>query len=217
VRLTASTTRNPLARKPLAQNPLARKLLTYAPLTALWFGVLVVTTRRQVTLSPHGRRRVLRRASTNLEQLQRDPHRVLFTSLLWFDGAHAYPYLPLTIGLLAPAEHRLGSARWLLTGLLAHIGATYASQGAVQWSIRRYGTSPELSRARDVGVSYFMLGVAGRMTAELRPRWRRRSRVGGTVGLAANLAVNPKFTEFGHLSAFLLGLAAGSAESRLHR
>ncbi|HYO02178.1 MAG TPA: rhomboid-like protein [Mycobacterium sp.] len=90
---------------------MSTKLLASAPLTLGWLVVLLVTTRNQRKLSPRGRGRVLRRASTNLRHLRRDPHRVLLTSMLWFDGAAARPYLPLFIVLLAPAERRLGSAR----------------------------------------------------------------------------------------------------------
>ncbi|TPG34932.1 rhomboid-like protein [Mycolicibacterium hodleri] len=192
----------------------ARKLLTSAPLTVGWLVVLAVTTRNQRKLSPKGRGRVLRRESTNLRHLRRDPHRVLFTSLLWFDGADSRPYLPFSVGLMAPAESRLGSARWLTTGLAAHVGATYVSQSYLRWRIRRSTVSAGLGNSRDVGVSYFMLGIAGRMTGHLGQPWRFRSQAAGTGALVANVAVNPTFTELGHLSAFLVGILTARAESR---
>ena len=192
----------------------AKRLVTSAPLTVGWLVILAVTTRNQRKLSPRRRRRVLRRESTNLTHLRRDPHRVLFTSLLWFDGADSRPYLPLSVGLMAPAESRLGSARWLTTGLAAHVGATIISQGYLRWRIRRSAAPVGLGNARDVGVSYFMLGIAGRMTGQLLQPWRLRSQAAGTGALMANVAVNPTFTELGHLSAFLVGTVTGPAEDR---
>ncbi len=188
--------------------------MTSAPLTLGWLVVLLATTRNQRKLSPRGRGRVLRRASTNLRHLRRRPHRVLFTSLLWFDGAANRPYLPLSIVLMAPAENRMGSARWMATGLAAHVGATYVSQSYLRRSIRRSAAPVHLGNARDVGVSYFMLGIVGRMTGYLPQPWRFRSQVAGAGVLVANLAVNPTFTELGHLSAFHVGVLAGGAESR---
>jgi hypothetical protein len=179
-------------------------------LTIAWLLVLLATTRSQRRLTPRARRRILRRQSTNLDHLRQDPQRVLLTSLLWFDGAATRPYAPLSVLLLAPAERRLGSARWLATGLATHVGATYLSQGYLRRSIRRSRQPASATSARDVGVSYFMLGVAGRMTAELSPPWRSRSQVAGAAALVANVAITPTFDEVGHLSAFLIGLVAAA-------
>jgi hypothetical protein len=65
-----------------------------------------------------------------------------------------------------------------------------------------------LVNARDVGVSYFVLGVAGALTGYVRPHWRSRSQAAGVAALAGNAALRPTFTEVGHLTAFVVGLAA---------
>ena len=62
--------------------------------------------------------------------------------------------------------------------------------------------------ARDVGVSYFVLGVAGTLSGYLERRWRSKCQVVALAGLAANGAARPTFTEVGHLTAFLVGLTA---------
>jgi hypothetical protein len=162
---------------------------------------------------------VLRRESTNLRHLDRDPHRVLLTSLLWIDGVSSWPYVPLFLLLMAPAERKMGSARWLATGLAAHVGATYVSQGYLRRSIRRARASVRLRHASDVGVSYFLWGIAGKMTASAPPQWRLRSRAVGVAVLAANVAVTPTFTEVGHLSAFVIGMLTpvGAGRGRVSR
>jgi hypothetical protein len=62
--------------------------------------------------------------------------------------------------------------------------------------------------ARDVGVSYFLFGVAGALSGYIGPRWRSRSQLTAVGALTVNAAARPTFTEVGHLTAFLVGLAA---------
>jgi hypothetical protein len=62
--------------------------------------------------------------------------------------------------------------------------------------------------ARDVGVSYFVFGVAGGLCTYIEPPWRVRIRAATVATLIANVALRPTFSEVGHLTAFLVGLAA---------
>lgn len=179
-----------------------------APLTFLWLAVLFVTTRRQRALSRRAAKRVQRHHSTNLRRLRSDPLRVLVTSLFWLDDRTWWPYVPLFAGVVAPAERRMGWGRWLLVGMTAHVVATFVGQGRVHWSIRKGRAPRRLADARDVGTSYFALGVAGALTAYVERRHRLRSQVLATGALAVNAAVRPTFTELGHLTAFGVGLAA---------
>ena len=68
--------------------------------------------------------------------------------------------------------------------------------------------------ARDVGVSYFVLGVAGTLSGYVRPPWQSRSQVSAVAALGVNAAVRPTFTEVGHLTAFIVGLAGHPAGAR---
>lgn len=177
-----------------------------APATFGWLFVLAVTTR--VQRSAGGQRaQLLRSQSTNLHHLSHEPTRVLAASLFWLDGRRWWPYLPPFVGVLAPAEHRLGSVQWLAVGVAAHVAGTYAGQGYLRWSIRARQAPPRLAEARDVGVSYFLLGVAGTLSAYLPVRHRRRVRAAALAVLTANTAVRPTFTEVGHLTAFVTGLS----------
>lgn len=178
------------------------------PLTLVWLIVLFVTTRRQRLAGRRGSRRLQHAHSTNLSRLRGEPTRVLATSLLWLDDRRWWPYVPVFAGVLAPAERRLRWWRWLLIGLAAHVIATLVGQSYLRHLIKHGNAPGRLVNARDVGVSYFALGIAGTLSGYVQRPWRLRSQVGAMAALAANVAVRPTFTEVGHLSAFVVGLAA---------
>ena len=179
-----------------------------APLSFVWLAILFVTTRRQRAAGKQGAKQLQRQYSTNLRRLRREPSRVLTSSLFWLDDRTWWPYVPVFVGVVAPAERRMGWWRWLLVGSAAHVLATLFGQGVLRRQIRRRRAPARLHNARDVGVSYFVLGVAGALTGYVEPRWRHRSQVAGTAALAVNAAARPTFTELGHLTAFAIGVAA---------
>ena len=188
-------------------NPLVRGV-TSAPLTYAWLLVILITTRMQRSAGRRGSRRIQRSHSTNLRRLRDEPSRVLTTSLFWLDGRQWWPYAPVFVGIVAPAERRLRWWRWLLVGGAAHVIGTYVGQGYLRATIRMGRAPRRLVAARDVGVSYFVLGAAGALTGYARRPWRSRVQVVTAAALAGNVAVRPTYTEVGHLTAFLVGLAA---------
>lgn len=172
----------------------------------MWLAVLAVTTRVQRSAGRE-RSQLLRSQSTNLNHLSEEPTRVLAASLFWLDGKRWWPYAPPFAAVLAPAERRLGTFRWLVVGAAAHVIGTFLGQGYLRWSIRAEQAPLRLADAHDVGVSYFLLGVTGTLLAYLPRRYRSRVRAAGVAVLAANALIQPTFTEVGHLSAFVTGLA----------
>jgi hypothetical protein len=178
-----------------------------APLSWLWLAILFVTTRVQRRAGRRGARRLQREHSTNLRRLRKEPWRVLVTSLFWLDVPTWWPHIPVFVAFVAPAERRLGSARWLRTGVAAHVVGTYVGQGFLGWSIRHDKAPRRLANARDVGVSYFVFGVSGGLSAYIEPPWRAPVRLATLVTLIANVLLRPTFSEVGHLTAFLVGLA----------
>lgn len=182
--------------------------VTSAPLTFAWLLVLLITTRIQRSAGRQGWRRIQREHSTNLRHLRSEPSRVLATSLFWLDDRRWWPYVPIFVGVVAPAERRLRWWRWLFVGVAAHVIGTYVSQGYLRWQIRRGSAPRRLADARDVGVSYFVFGLAGILSVYVRQPWRSRGQVATMAALAGNAALRPTFTEVGHLMAFLVGLAA---------
>jgi hypothetical protein len=179
-----------------------------APLTFVWLLVLLVTTRIQRSAGRLGSRRIQHRHSTNLRRLDSEPSRVLATSLFWLDERKWWPYVPVFVGVVGPAERRLRWWRWLLVGVSAHVIATYVGQSILRQSIKNGKAPRRLVNARDVGVSYFVFGVAGALSGYIQRPWRPRCQVATVAALAGNAAVRPTFTELGHLTAFVVGLAA---------
>jgi tRNA(Arg) A34 adenosine deaminase TadA len=184
-----------------------RAYVRSAPLTYTWLAVLLATTLVQHQLTERTLRRLLQSTSTNLHHLASDPLRVLFQSLLWIDGSYWWPYLVIFTVFLAPAERWLGHLRWAVLGLLCHLGATYLSEGYLYWTIQQAAASPRLIDARDVGVSYFVVGIVGVLFYRVPRRWRwgYLAAVGGLV--VGGLLYQTNFTSLGHLCALLLGLA----------
>lgn len=179
-----------------------------APLSVIWLAILFVTTRIQRSAGRRKAKQIQRANSTNLRRLDKEPSRVLAASLFWLDDRRWWPYVPLFVGVVAPAERRLGWWRWLLVGLAAHTVGTYVGQSYLRLLIRRGRAPKRLVDARDVGVSYFLLGVAGALTGYVARPWRSRSQLAAVGALTANAAARPTFTEVGHLTAFAVGLAA---------
>ena len=179
-----------------------------APLSFGWLAVLFVTTRVQRSAGRRGARRIQRTHSTNLRRLRTEPSRVLAASLFWLDDRRWWPYVPAFVCVVGPAERRLRWWRWLVVGLGAHVVGTYVGQSYLRLLIRRNRAPGRLVDARDVGVSYFLLGVAGALSGYVRPPWRSRSQLTALGALAVNTALRPTFTEVGHLTAFAVGLAA---------
>jgi hypothetical protein len=179
-----------------------------APLTFAWLMILFVTTRRQRSAGRRAARRIQREYSTNLRHLRARPLRNLASSLFWLDGLRWWPYVPVFVGVVAPAERRLRWWRWLLIGIAAHVVGTFVGQGYLRQSIRTGRAPRRLVNARDVGVSYFMLGVAGAFTGYVARQFRLPCQVAAVAALSANAVSRPTFTEVGHLTAFTVGLAA---------
>jgi hypothetical protein len=186
------------------------QFVSRAPLTYTWLTVLLVTTIIQRNLTKRQYHAIVVDGSTNIHHLLKDPLEVLIYSLFWIDGKYWTPYLVLFTLFLAPAEHWLGQLRWLTVGLTAHVGATYISEGLLFLAIRYHDAPQKLMHARDIGVSYFLVGVMAVLTYHIASPWR--------WGYLAILLVifgfpltridlnDLNFTAIGHFSSILIGL-----------
>ncbi|HTX94917.1 MAG TPA: rhomboid-like protein [Mycobacterium sp.] len=181
-----------------------------APLTYGWLLVLVITTIIQRHLPRRELHSMLLHHSTNIHGLARDPLDVLFSSLLWLDGGHLAPFLLLFSLFLAPAEHWLGQLRWLTVGLSAHILSTYISEGILYFAIEEREASERLVYARDIGVSYFLVGVTAVLAYHIARPWRWGYLailfiIFGFPLLTMN-RIELNFTAIGHFTSILIGL-----------
>ncbi|MFE2263390.1 rhomboid-like protein [Streptomyces griseosporeus] len=179
-----------------------------APGTYLWLGVLFLTTVALHHMSPEFEQEFLRARSTNLRELSSDPVRVLIASAMWIEGGRWVPYAVLYSVFHAQAERWLGTVRWLAVCVVAHVGATLVSQGALLWAIRA-GVAPRSAvDAMDVGVSYALAGVVGVLVYRIPgTAWRYGYLLAVLAVYGVPLALGPTFTDLGHGVGLLTGLA----------
>lgn len=178
-----------------------------APGTYLWLAALFVTTVALHHMSPQFQEEFLRRRSTNLDQLADNPLRVLIASAFWIDGGAWLPYAALYTVFHAPAEHWLGTLRWLGTAVAAHVGATLISEGILSWAIHTGHAHEAASDTLDVGVSYALAGVVAVLTYRIAPPWRYPYVGAVLIFYGVPLIAGPDFTDIGHFTAVLIGLA----------
>jgi hypothetical protein len=184
----------------------AWRFVRSAPLTYLWLIVLLVTTIIQHSLTRRELHTLLIHQSTNIHELATDPLEVLFTSLFWIDGRYWTPYLVLFTLFLAPAEQWLGEIRWLTVGLTAHVGATYLSESMLYLAIQHHLAPEYLVHARDIGVSYFMIGVIAVLAYRIVTPWRWGYLAILVTAFTVPLFIHLTFTAIGHFSAIFIGL-----------
>jgi hypothetical protein len=183
------------------------RYLRRAPGSYGWLTVLLATTVVRRGMSPAAADALLRRQSTNLHQLGSSPVRVLISSAMWLAEGGWLAYFVVYHVFQVPVERWLGTVRWLLVMLVAHVGATLASQGWLWWAIRR-GRAPVTARyTLDYGVSYAVAGAQGVLCYAVREPWRYAYLAGLLVVFGRPLRRDPSFTDVGHASAMLLGLA----------
>lgn len=187
-----------------------------APLTYIWLSVLMITWNIQQHLTHKQLHDLLLHRSTNIHALATDPLHVLLSSLLWLDRTNFEPYLvPLTYLLLftvflAPAEHWLGHLPWLIVGLTCHILGTYISEGILYFAIEEHAASARLVHARDIGVSYFLVGVMAVLTYRIARPWRW-GYLGGLIIIVGFPLITMDrheldFTAIGHFASIPIGL-----------
>lgn len=173
-----------------------------APGTFGYLFVVAVTTWVLRGSSPAVARLLFRERSSNLHHLTHDPIRVLIGSAFWLSDARLLPWAVLFSLVLAPAEHWLGTSRWLLAFAAGHVGATLITVAGIWAGIRAHRLDPALAYALDVGVSYGFAAVAALLTFRLPARWRPPYAIGllGYAGL--RLAVGGTFTDQGTWSPY---------------
>ncbi|MFJ9347142.1 rhomboid-like protein [Streptomyces sp. NPDC101237] len=178
-----------------------------APGTYVWLAILFVTTVALHHMSPAFEQQFLRQRSTNIRELSDNPVRVLVASAMWIGGGHWLPYAVLYTVFHAPAERWLGTVRWLLVCVTAHVLATLISEGALLKGIHD-GIAPHSAvNTLDIGVSYALAGVVAVLTYRIATPWRYGYLAVVLLVYGLPLIGSPTFTDLGHLVAALIGLA----------
>ncbi|HEY0815819.1 MAG TPA: DUF2156 domain-containing protein [Pseudonocardia sp.] len=138
------------------------------------------------------------------------------TSLLWCPGLFTYLWVSAgLVGLMAPAEARLGTWSTLVLAVATHVGGVVVGLGLISlgtvvgdpWSTR-------LAQAGTIGPITVVFGVALAATGRLRVLWRRRLRLVLLVGLVMVAVYSGALPDVLALAAGLVGLAWGAASNR---
>jgi hypothetical protein len=178
-----------------------------APGTYLWLLALLLSTYVINHIDPAFQDRFLRQRSTNLHHLATDPVRVLIGSAFWLDGGGWFGYFVLYNIFHVPAERWLGTLRWIAVLAVAHVGATYISEGVLHWAIRHGHAPASAVNTLDVGVSYALAGVQAVLAYRIARPWCHLYGAAVLAWYGSALVHGRTFTDVGHFTAALLGLA----------
>ncbi|MFB7498181.1 rhomboid-like protein [Streptomyces sp. NPDC056161] len=178
-----------------------------APGTYLWLLILFATTVALHYMSPAFEQAFLRHRSTNIHELSRDPVRVLITSAMWIDGEYWLPYAALYTVFHAQAERWLGTLRWLVVCVAAHVLATVGSELTLLHAIDVGAAPRRAADTLDIGVSYALAGVVGVLTYRIAAPWRYGYLAAVLIFFLVPLLTGATFTDLGHFLSVLIGLA----------
>ena len=182
-----------------------------SPASIALYVIIVATSVTQLIIGPEAAHRVTEHVSTNLANLLAFRWPVLVASAFWLEGPGFVPQLAvwfvLFVLVLVPAEQWLGTRRWLLAFLLAHIGATIVTAFRL-WIAVELGHQPYAAHhAIDVGLSYGFLGVLALQVYRLPFGWRWVAAGALLAPLFVILRIDRQFTDAGHVMAVLIGLS----------
>jgi hypothetical protein len=94
----------------------------------------------------------------------------------------------------------------LATTIYQHSVSTAERWRGSYWTIQEATASPRLIRARDIGVSYFVIGIVGVLTYRIARPWRWSYLAIALAVVGIPLIVRPDFTPLGHLTPDRVGL-----------
>ncbi|MEU7020691.1 rhomboid-like protein [Streptomyces sp. NPDC046203] len=179
-----------------------------SPGTHVWLAVVALTSL-VIALAPESvDRYLMHRNSSNLYELARHPMRALLGSAFWIEDPGSLPlYVVLFEILHAPVERWLGTLKWLVVVVTAHVAATLISQKVVLQSIQDHDVPRSMAHVVDIGVSYGLAASAGILTYRLPRPWRWFYLAGAVVFFAVPLVTSHTYTDLGHAVSLLIGLA----------
>ncbi|GGO97493.1 rhomboid-like protein [Wenjunlia tyrosinilytica] len=178
-----------------------------APGTYIWLFILWANSRALAEMPDHVRDWFLLSNSTNLVGLFHNPVWVLVVSAFWTEKPSFLLWLVAFHVFHVPAERLLGTRRWLAVVVCSHVGATLVSQYLVWVGIRTHTVAHSRAFTIDIGVSYAIAGVAAVLAYRVPARLRWVYLAAVLAYFSVPLVTSHTFTDFGHFSAALIGLA----------
>ncbi|MGW7104468.1 rhomboid-like protein [Streptomyces sp. NPDC054838] len=178
------------------------------PLAVVYAGGVQLGAHALERLDPRARDRLLRRCSTNVDNLEAGRWETLLSSACTVEEPMPLPYALLLVAVLGYAEYAYGAWWTACVFLFGHAAATLLVHGVLRRTADR-----ETRRALDVGTSYGFNAVLGALTSALphgRPRGAARV---GLLAIAARpvLGRGRTFTDAGHLVALGIGIGLSLA------
>ncbi|HUX65741.1 MAG TPA: rhomboid family intramembrane serine protease [archaeon] len=188
--------------------PKVKAYIRSAPGTFTYLFVLMITTWVLQTSSSRIADQLLLARSTNLRHLLRDPTRVLFASAFWVSSSQELLFaIILFASIAAQVERWLGTSRTIIFFFIGHVGATLLVALWLWESVHFTDLATPVTNAQDVGASYGFLALAAVLAYRISFPKRWLYMVFGCAVVGINLAVQPSFTNWGHLLALGIGFA----------
>ncbi|MBF6175102.1 rhomboid-like protein [Nocardia blacklockiae] len=193
------------------------RFLGGAPASCAYAFTLFVTWWTLRGISDIAGHRLILSASTNLHNMRHDPVQVLVASAFWTEGGFPWTIVLGFLTVMAFAERWLGTVRWVLVFAAGHVGATLITVTGIAYAVDHRMIPLKVAVTSDVGASYGFCAVLAALAYHLpgvaRPVW-----AAGLVGWFALLAWRGRtFTDYGHLTAVLIGLLVGAGALLLSR
>jgi hypothetical protein len=183
-------------------------------LTPLYAALVLIMWTVALVVSPQLQTQIVHANSTNVANLLDGRIYTLFSSaLVLADRPDVLGVLAMVV-VLGIGELAWGWLRVAGAFLFGHIVATVVVFAGLATGIALNRLGADLATAPDVGISYGTVAVLGGLLVYLPLRRRLAWQVTATAALVAGLAVTHSFTAAGHLTALLLGFAAGYALRR---
>lgn len=175
---------------------------------------VVTVAAAYLGIDPARRTAVVHANSTNVVNLLHGRWYTLLTSAVLLAGRGCLPVL-LVLGLVLS----IGELAWGPTGVIAvfwygHVVASLLVFAALATGTSLHHLCQRLVGAADVGPSYGAVAVLGALLVHQALPHRARWQVTAVLLAVAVTALHRTFTDAGHLTALLLGLAAGHAQRR---
>ena len=188
-----------------------------APASCAYAFTLFVTWWTLHGISDFAGHRLILSQSTNLHNMRREPVQVLVASAFWTEGGFPWVIIVGFLTLMAFAERWLGTVRWILVFAVGHVGATLIVVTGISYAVHRHLIPVKVVLATDVGSSYGFSAVLAALAFHLRGAARIVWMLALVGWYGLGVWRGRTFTDYGHLTAVLLGLAFGAAALLISR
>jgi hypothetical protein len=182
------------------------------------YAVIVLLVSVVVAVQPpHELRMLVEQSSTNLANMASHPLQVLVFSAFVVSPATGLVLLVPLVIAFGEVERWLGRAALFVIAVFGHIGATLVVMTIQITALHRRLVRFSVVIRPDVGVSYAMFAAIGVLLVRVPRRWRLAYGLASLAVIAILLVWSLDFTNVGHATAWLIGLALGLVAQRAER